>query len=72
TCGAIVVVGSPESANTQRLAALAARLRPTVVVDRADALDPAAFAGVSAVGLTAGASTPDDLIAEVEARLASF
>ena len=31
-----------------------------------------AFAGVSAVGLTAGASTPDDLIAEVEARLASF
>ena len=72
TCDAIVVVGSPESANTQRLAALAARLRPTVVVDRADALEPAAFAGVSAVGLTAGASTPDDLIAEVEARLASF
>lgn len=71
-CGAIVVVGSPESANTQRLAALAARRRPTVVVDRAEALDPAAFAGVSAVGLTAGASTPDDLIAEVEARLASF
>ena len=68
-CGAIVVVGSPESANTQRLAALAARLRPTVVVDCADALDPAAFAGIPVVGLTAGASTPDDLIAEVEARL---
>lgn len=71
-CGAIVVVGSPESANTQRLAALASRLRPTVVADRAEALDPADFAGVETAGLTAGASTPDDLIAEIEARLASF
>lgn len=71
-CDAIVVVGSPESANTQRLAALAGRLRPTVVVDRADAIDPAAFAGVATVGLTAGASTPDDLISEVENRLGSL
>ena len=72
SCDAIVVVGSPESANTQRLFRLAAARRPAFVVDAASQLRPADFAGFRSVGLTAGASTPDGLIAEVEAALASF
>lgn len=71
-CDAIVVVGSPASANTRRLAELASRLCPAFVADGPDDLDPAAFAGFSAVGLTAGASTPDSVIAAVEARLSAF
>ena len=71
-CDAIVVVGSPESANTQRLFRLAAERRPAFVVDAASQLRPADFAPFRTVGLTAGASTPDGLIAEVEAALASF
>ena len=71
-CDAIVVVGSPESANTQRLFRLASARRPAFVVDSAEQLRPADFAGLRTVGLTAGASTPDDLVAEVEAALASI
>lgn len=69
---AIVVVGSPESANTGRLASLAAALRPTVVVDSAEDLRAEDFAGAGTVGLTAGASTPDAMIAAVRARLESM
>lgn len=71
-CDAIVVVGSPASANTGRLAQLAACLKPTFVADGPGDLDPARFAGFSCVGLTAGASTPDSVVAAVEARLAGF
>lgn len=71
-CDAFVVVGSPASANTQRLAQLASRLKPTVVVDSADQLDPGDFAGVATVAVTAGASTPDFLIEAVTARLQTF
>ena len=72
SCDAIVVVGSPESANTQRLFRLAAARRPAFVVDAASQLRPSDFAGFRSVGLTAGASTPDSLVAEVEAALAAF
>lgn len=68
-CDAIVVVGSPESANSQRLAALAGKLKPAILIDGAADLDPAKFAGFKTVGLTAGASTPDSIIDAVEARL---
>jgi 4-hydroxy-3-methylbut-2-enyl diphosphate reductase len=71
-CDAIVVVGSPESANTQRLFRLASDRRPAFVVDSAAQIRPADFASFRTVGLTAGASTPDDLIAEVEASLAAL
>ena len=72
SCDAIVVVGSPESANTQRLFRLASALRPAFVVDSASQLRPADFAAFRTVGLTAGASTPDSLIAEVESALAAL
>ena len=69
---AFVVVGSAASANTQRLAQLARRLRPTFLVDTAEQLDPADFTGFTQVAVTAGASTPDFIIEAVAARLASF
>lgn len=70
---AMVVVGGKTSGNTRRLAELA-RMHgvPTVLVETADELSPAFFAGVEAVGLTAGASTPGYIIDAVEARLSRF
>ena len=67
---AMVVAGGKSSGNTRRLAELA-RMRgvPTVHVETADELDPADFAGVRTVGLTAGASTPRSIIDDVERRL---
>ena len=67
---AMVVAGGKSSGNTRRLAELA-RMRgvPTVHVETADELNPADFAGVRTVGLTAGASTPRSIIDEVERRL---
>lgn len=72
TCEVFVVVGSPASANTQRLAQIASDLRPTFVVDSAEELSSAAFAPFTTVGVTAGASTPDFIIEKVTERLKSF
>ena len=66
---ALVVVGSPASANTQRLAALAGALRPTRVIDSAEELHNGDFPGARTIGLTAGASTPDSVIDAVQERL---
>ena len=68
-CDAIVVIGSPKSANTQRLAQIAASLKKTIVADSADDLRAADFAGVKTVAVTAGASTPDFIIKEVVDRI---
>ena len=66
---AIVVVGGRHSANTIRLAALARTLRPTFHVRTADDIDPSDFADFRGVALTAGASTPDEVIEGVRRRL---
>lgn len=71
-CEAFVVVGSKASANTQRLAQIAAKLRPTFVVDSADELRQEDFTSFSSVAVTAGASTPDFVIDQVTERLKSF
>jgi 4-hydroxy-3-methylbut-2-en-1-yl diphosphate reductase len=65
----ILVVGGRHSANTRHLYEICAAGRPCHLVQGADDIDPAWLAGVGCVGLTAGASTPDYVIAEVEARL---
>ncbi len=62
---AFVVVGGRHSANTLRLAELAARYKPTYHVETADQLDLSQLAGCRVVGLTAGASTPDFILQEV-------
>jgi len=68
-CDAIVVIGSTNSSNTQALAKLARELGcPNVYrVNHAEEL-PGDISGV--VGVTAGASAPEELVAEVLARLA--
>lgn len=64
---AIVVIGGRNSSNTTRLAEVCALTCPrTFHIESADELDPAAFAGCRRVGVTAGASTPENQIAAVE------
>jgi len=68
-CGevdALVIVGDRESANTRRLFSLALELgKPAWLVETASGL-PAEIGEYKTVGISAGASTPDSLIDEVE------
>jgi len=69
----VVVVGSPTSSNSNRLAELARKLGvPSHMVDNAGELRPEWFEGRSRVGITAGASAPEVLVQEVIARLREF
>jgi len=65
----VLVVGGKHSANTRHLWEICQRIRPSHLVQGPEDVDPAWLAGVGCVGITAGASTPDYVIAEVEARL---
>jgi len=59
----ILVVGSRNSSNSNRLREIGAELgKPSYLIDDASDLDPLWFAGVSTVGLTAGASAPEMLV----------
>jgi 4-hydroxy-3-methylbut-2-enyl diphosphate reductase len=70
---ALVVVGGRQSHNTRQLAQLAAdRDVPVLHVQSSRDLDPAWFADFDRVGLTAGTSTPDDVIDEIESSLLSI
>ena len=66
-CNAMLVVGSPNSSNSQRLVEVARKLgcEKAILVQRADAIDWAQLDGVRALGVTAGASAPDILVEEV-------
>jgi len=66
----VIVVGSPTSSNSNRLRELAVRLgTESYMVDSAEELDPAWFAGKSRIGLTAGASAPEVLVRQVIDRI---
>jgi 4-hydroxy-3-methylbut-2-enyl diphosphate reductase len=66
----VIVVGSPTSSNSNRLAELARKLgTPGYMVDSADDLLPQWLASCQRVGLTAGASAPEVLVAQVIDRL---
>jgi 4-hydroxy-3-methylbut-2-enyl diphosphate reductase len=66
----VIVVGSPNSSNSNRLREVAEHMGvPAYMVDAADQLDPAWIAGRRRVGVTAGASAPEVLVEEVIARL---
>ncbi len=65
-CDAVVVVGGPDSNNSRKLTDLARGAgRPAYQVAGAAELRREWFAGVGVVGLTAGTSTPERVIAEV-------
>ena len=66
----VIVVGSPNSSNSNRLREVAAnRGVPTYLIDHAGELRPEWVAGKLRVGVTAGASAPEVLVQQVIARL---
>ena len=69
-CDVLVVVGSITSSNSNRLRELAERAgRPGYLIDDASFLQREWFEGKNAVGVTAGASAPEELVQQVVARL---
>jgi 4-hydroxy-3-methylbut-2-enyl diphosphate reductase len=68
----VIVVGSRNSSNSVRLVevALDAGAGASYLVDDASVIDPAWLEGVATIGVTSGASVPDDLVSGVLDRLA--
>jgi len=72
-CDVVLVVGSRNSSNSVRLAEVArsAGARASYLVDYAQEIDDAWLEGATTVGLTSGASVPDDLVMQVLDHLAA-
>lgn len=69
-CDIVIVVGSPNSSNSNRLREVAALLGvDSYMVDNATYLEPAWFEGKKHVGVTAGASAPELLVQGVIAQI---
>jgi len=69
-CDVVIVVGSPNSSNSNRLREVAEQLGvPAHMVDNAGELRPEWVAGKSFIGITAGASAPEVLVQAVVERL---
>lgn len=69
-CDLMLVVGSPNSSNSNRLRELAERMgTPAYLIDEAAQIDPQWLADKNAIGVTAGASAPEVLVDEVINRL---
>jgi 4-hydroxy-3-methylbut-2-enyl diphosphate reductase len=65
-CDLVLVVGSTNSSNSNRLREIAAKLNvPAYLVDNAGQIDDAWLEGKSRIGITAGASAPEVLVQEV-------
>ena len=72
-CDLVLVIGSANSSNSQRLREVAERAgaRRAILLPRADELDWSALDGVRTLGLTAGASAPESLVQELLGQLAA-
>lgn len=69
----VVVIGGANSNNTRELVNTCSRFCPRVHhVQSADDLQPAWFSGAETIGITAGTSTPDPVVDEVERRVEEF
>lgn len=69
----VLVIGAPNSSNSLRLVEVAERLgTPARLIQRAAEIDPAWLEGVGTIGLTAGASAPEELVREVIDRLSQW
>ncbi len=65
-CDLVLVVGSPNSSNSNRLRELSDRMgTPAYLIDGADEIRPEWLEGVTNIGVTAGASAPDVLVQQV-------
>jgi len=72
-CDLILVVGSINSSNSNRLRELAERLGATAyLIDRADQIESDWLREVTSLGVTSGASAPENLVQEVIERLKSM
>ncbi|PCJ11214.1 MAG: 4-hydroxy-3-methylbut-2-enyl diphosphate reductase [Gammaproteobacteria bacterium] len=72
-CNVVLVVGSPNSSNSNRLRELAERCGATAfLVDNAEQIDRVWMQGVDSVGVTAGASAPEKLVQQVVKKLESW
>jgi 4-hydroxy-3-methylbut-2-enyl diphosphate reductase len=72
-CQVVLVVGSPNSSNSNRLRELAERIgAQSYLIDNADQIEKSWLQDVKAVGVTAGASAPEVLIAQVIQRLSDW
>ncbi len=68
----VVIVGGRQSSNTAKLCAVCKPFASAYLVETAEDLSPAWFAGVRSAGLTAGASTPADIIKEVQSTMSEI
>lgn len=69
----LLVVGAPNSSNSNRLREIGTELNvPSYLIDDATHLNPTWLEGVKIVGITAGASAPEELVQELITRLSDF
>lgn len=69
-CDLVLVVGSPNSSNSNRLRELASRIgAESYLIDAATDINPIWLAGKQAIGVTAGASAPENLVLDVVKHL---
>ncbi len=72
-CQLVLVIGAPNSSNSLRLVEVAQRSGACAqLIERASDIDPAWLGGVTVLGLTAGASAPEELVREVVGRIAQL
>ncbi|MEY4238115.1 MAG: 4-hydroxy-3-methylbut-2-enyl diphosphate reductase [Pseudomonadota bacterium] len=72
-CQLVLVIGAPNSSNSLRLVEVAQRCGADGrLIQRGTEIDEAWFAGVTTMGLTAGASAPETLVQEVIDRIGQF
>lgn len=72
TSDLMIVVGGHNSANTRRLADVCSPIAETHHIENADEIDAGWLKGKKTVGITAGASTPDEAIEQVIVKIRSI
>jgi len=72
-CDLVLVVGSPNSSNSNRLKEIAVKLgKPAYLIDGPEDIRAEWLSGVDTIGLTAGASAPEVLVGQVVERLKAW
>jgi 4-hydroxy-3-methylbut-2-en-1-yl diphosphate reductase len=72
-CDVIIVVGSPNSSNSNRLREIAEKLgKGSYLIDDANQMKPEWVAGAAKIGVTAGASAPEILVKRVISKLGEW
>jgi 4-hydroxy-3-methylbut-2-enyl diphosphate reductase len=66
-CDAVIVIGGSNSSNSRRLVEIAcdAGCRKAILIESAEGLDPLFLNNVTTLGITSGASTPEELVIEL-------